>query len=397
MDGRPRRRERGLDGAYTDDELLSLAATELEGGDAPSAAVPRLDRAGETARIGASGTATAPLRDEARRTSAMAPSLLEGELLDLLPFAVVALTGDLVVAAANAEAERALGLPGRGVGAVLPEPWAEFSLRRFAGAVCAPGALPSEVRAHVDRGRVLELTALPRSGGAVLVVRDVTGRARRDEAERTFVTNAAHELRASLGGISSAVEALELGAKDDPRARDRFVGALAQEIRRLRDDVEGLLVLARAHADPAAVALEPVEVAPLLQQVAETISFQTGVEVGTACEPIAAVRGTRPLLEVALSNVARNAATHSRCGEITVSCRRSAGDRVAVEVSDDGPGIAPAVRERLFERFSEGGTGCEGFGIGLPLTREIVLLFGGDVELESDETGTTVRLLLRSA
>jgi signal transduction histidine kinase len=386
-----------LDGAYNIDEPLSLAATDPEDGAAPSAVAPALERARETAWSGASGTAKAPPGEEAPSTRAAAPRLLEGELLDLLPFAVVAVTEDLVVIAANEEAERALGLPGRKVGAVLSEPWGEFSLRRFAAALCEPGALPADVRAQVGEDRVLELAGVPRPGGAVLVVRDVTARARREEADRAFTINAAHELRASLGGISSAVEALELGAKDDPQARDRLVGDLAREVRRLRDDVEGLLLLARAHADPSAVVLEPVEVASLLQQVAETISFQTGVEVETASEPIGAVRGTKPLLEVALSNVARNAARHSRCGAITVSCRRSAGDRVAVEVSDDGPGIAPALRNRLFERFSEGGAGGEGLGIGLPLTREIAMLLGGDVELESDETGTTVRLLLRSA
>jgi signal transduction histidine kinase len=385
-----------LGGGNQDDDLLSLAATDPEEGEATSSVAPAVDRARETALSGASGTVTAHLREDAPRAPT-APPLLAEELLDLLPFAVVAVTEDLVVIAANGEAERALGLLGRGIGAVLPEPWAEFSLRRFASAVCAPQALPAEVRTRVEGGRVLELTGLPRQGGAVLVVRDVTSRTRRDEAERAFVVNAAHELRASLGGISGAVEALELGAKEDSGTRDRFLRALAQEIRRLRDDVEGLLVLARAHADPAAVALDPVEVAPVLQQVAETLSFQTGLEVETACEPSTAVRGTRPLLEVALANVARNAARHSRGGAITVSCRRSAEDRVAVEVSDDGPGIAPAVRERLFERFAEGRAGCEGFGIGLPLTREIVMLLGGDVELESDETGTTVRLLLRSA
>jgi signal transduction histidine kinase len=387
-----------LDGAYTHDELVSLSATDLQEEDASRPVGLAPDSPHEPAGIRADGSRSRRRGEAAALIpSPWSPALLEGELLDLLPFAVVAVAKDLAVTAANREAERFLGLP-RGDGRpLLPEPWAGVSLRRFARALCAPRALPAERRAVVDGGLVLELTGLPRAGGAVLVIRDVTARSRREEAERAFVTNAAHELRASLGGISSAVEALELGAKEDPRERDRFLRGIAQEIRRLRDDVEGLLVLARAHADPRPVALEPVAVAPLVQDVAARLSLQTGVEIQTACEPIPDVRGTRPLLEVALSNVVRNAARHSRSGAIKVSCRRSAGERVTVEVTDDGPGIAPAVRERPFERFSAACAGSDGFGIGLPLTREILLLVGGGVELESDETGTTVRLLLRSA
>jgi signal transduction histidine kinase len=365
-----------MDGAYTHDELVSLAARDPQEGKA----LPR----------GGPALVETPL-------DAAWPSPLERGLLDLLPVAVVAVGHNLTVTAANREADRLLHLGARDSCVALPEPWAELSLRRFARGLCEPGALPAEVRVQVDGGRVVELIGTPHASGALVVIRDVSARSRRDEAERAFVINAAHELRASLGGISSAVEALELGATEDPRHRDRLLGGLAQEVRRLRDDVEGLLVLSRAHADGRPVALEPVAVAPLLDQVVAAISLQTGVAVETSCDPTASVRGTRALLDVALSNVARNAARHARSEPVSVSCRRSTADRVAIEVTDDGRGIATAARERPFERFSEAGAGGDGFGIGLSLTRDIVMLLGGDVELESDERGTTVRLLLRSA
>ena len=119
------------------------------------------------------------------------------------------------------------------------------------------------------------------------------------------------------------------------------------------------------------------------------------MRVETACDPHAVARGTRALVEIALQNVSRNAARETRRGAVRLSCARLPNNRVVVEVADDGPGIGPQARERLFERFS--GTGGEGFGIGLPLTREIVRLLGGDVEIDSAATGTTVRLVLRAA
>jgi signal transduction histidine kinase len=367
--------EKGMDGALQNPQILSTAATDR--------------RAGETRPT---LTVSADPSDRGRAAEPQAP--FADDLLDALPVAVVAVTRDLSVTAANSEAARLLELSAAD-GRPLPEPWVEFSLRRFARTLCASGAFPAEARARIHEGRVVEVLGRPVPGGAVLVIREVA-RARDEEADRAFVGNAAHELRASLGGIASAVEALELGAKEQPRERDHLLDGVATEVRALRRQVDALLVLARAHAEPRALALEPVAMAPLVERVAETLTVRPGVEVETACDERTAVRGMRPLLEIALRNMARNAARYTR-GTITLSCRRLTGDRVAIEVADDGPGIAREARDGLFERFVRGNDGGDGFGIGLPLTREIVRLLDGDVDVESDATGTTVRLVLPAA
>jgi len=337
-----------------------------------------------------------PLPAEPMSGASGAASLFPRDVLDALPFAVVEIDALLTVTNANQEAARLLGLSATGSSVGLPEPWLEFSLRRFARRLCATPALPAEVRAHVDGGRILDLTGIPLQGGALVVFRDVTARVHEEEADRAFVANAAHELRASLGGISSAVEALERGAKDDGVDGARLLHGVVNEVRRLRREVDTLLALARAHAEPRALALEPVALAPVVEQVADSLAVRPGVDVQTACDRRAAVRAQRPLLEIALRNLARNAARHTRRGRITLSCSRLDTHRVAVEVADDGPGISEHVRARLFERFASGDAD-EGFGLGLPLTREIVRLLDGNIDVDSDGGGTTVRLLLPAA
>ena len=83
----------------------------------------------------------------------------------------------------------------------------------------------------------------------LLVVRDRTEELRRELAEREFVSNAAHELRNPLAGISSAIEVLRAGAKDDPEARDHFLGRLAEDAERMTRLTQSLLTLARVEAE----------------------------------------------------------------------------------------------------------------------------------------------------
>ena len=80
------------------------------------------------------------------------------------------------------------------------------------------------------------------------VVRDRTEELRRELAEREFVSNAAHELRNPIAGISGAIEVLRAGAKDDPEAREHFLGRLSEDAERVSRLTESLLTLARMEA-----------------------------------------------------------------------------------------------------------------------------------------------------
>jgi two-component system phosphate regulon sensor histidine kinase PhoR len=94
----------------------------------------------------------------------------------------------------------------------------------------------------------------------LLVVRDRTEELKRARAEREFVSNAAHELRNPLAGISGAIEVLRSGAKDDPEARERFLERLAEDAKRMTRLTQSLLLLARVEAVGAGEIAQVVDV-----------------------------------------------------------------------------------------------------------------------------------------
>jgi signal transduction histidine kinase len=104
----------------------------------------------------------------------------------------------------------------------------------------------------------------------------------------------------------------------------------------------------------------------------------------------------RDLVEQALRNLIANARRHAS-GRVIVEARAIA-EHVEIEVRDDGPGVAYAERQRVFERFYRSGSrSAEGFGLGLPIARQAVEAVGGSIELlTAAEGGASVRVRLPS-
>jgi signal transduction histidine kinase len=231
--------------------------------------------------------------------------------------------------------------------------------------------------------------------GAVATFEDAEDRERRSRAEREFVTNAAHELRTPLTVIASAVEVLKAGAKDDPEARDRFLEHIDRATDRLGRLGRALLTLARTQTGQQAAKLDVIALRPLLESIAAEIEPQEGVAVAVSCGHDLAALANRDLLEQALSNVARNAATHTQSGSISLTAHADDG-AVAIELTDTGPGVSSEDRERITERFYRAaGAQAEGFGLGLSIAAESVRASGGELELEAvNPHGTRVRVLL---
>lgn len=317
-------------------------------------------------------------------------------LLDRLDDAVLSVGRDLRIEYANRRATLLLGRRGR-VGTPLAESWNGLALRALTADVAAGRTAVVQARA-VDAKRVYDVIALRGDTGAILVVRDVSVRERRHRAEREFVQNAAHELRGPLAAITSAVEALELGAKDEAWTRDHFVSGIADEVERLNRLVRALLILARAQADPEWLTPAPVEVEPILVDIVRTLDTKPGVRVSVRCEPGATVLGEPTLLSAALMNLARNAARSTEQGSISLTCSAAEEGRRRIVVRDSGSGLPPEVEERLFERFARGsGEVGEGFGLGLSIARSMVTAIGGSLELASSPgEGVVATTTLRS-
>lgn len=317
-------------------------------------------------------------------------------LLDRLHEGVIAVDAQLHVQYANASM-RSL-LPELEPDVPLPEEFGDLPLRSVARSLFRRGAPVSEARMSMPDGATFSLVGIPAAstGLAVLVLADITQNERRQRAEREFVANASHELRTPVSAIASAVEALELGARDVPEDRDRFIALIRRQAVRLTRLTSSLLVLARAQTREEGMTLVPVDLEPFLERVAASTDQPASVRVerNGGCVALA----QPDVLEQVVANLVANAVRHAPGSAVTLRAH-DAGHDAVIEVADRGPGIPAEVRARVFDRFYAGaGAGRDGFGLGLAIARESTAAMGGHLELDSEPgSGTTARVILRSA
>ncbi len=319
--------------------------------------------------------------------------------LERLDQGVVTIDTDLRIEAANGAAGQLIGPLEEG--AMLPEPWPDFPLRSFAAGLFGSDADVVRVRVRVSPGDDLYYTVcgIPAGQGfrtALLVITDVSELERHERIEREFVTNAAHELRTPVAAISSAIEVLEAGAKERPAERDHFLAIIDRQSTRLARLSRSLLVLARAQTGEEELRRAPVELCPLLVEIADALMTSDGVEVDVDCPDGLLVYADRDLVDQIFSNLASNAAKHTERGRITITAEPVDSERVSIELVDTGVGISPAAQPRIFDRFYRGeAREPNGFGLGLAIVRQAVRVLHGTVEVDSAAgTGTRISVTL---
>jgi signal transduction histidine kinase len=227
--------------------------------------------------------------------------------------------------------------------------------------------------------------------------------ARLDSAQRrqrSLVSDTAHELRSPIASIRAQLEvALDHPAQQDWNQTGRDVLADTLRLSRLAED---LLVLARLDEyQPRTGAGRPVDLAVLITEEAER-STGGRVPVTARATGRCVVTGEVEALRRLLRNLIENALRYAKSG-VEVSARREAGDAV-LTVSDDGPGIPAADRERAFDRFvrlddarSRDETGTGGAGLGLAIVRAIARTHGGSAHLEDATPGLRAVVRLPAA
>ena len=319
-----------------------------------------------------------------------------GRLLEQLQEGVVGVDTHLVVRVANARARESFGTRLQS-GAALPELWPDFSLRDFVERLFRKDAVVAEARVDTEDGRAFSLVGVPAGSSelAVIVLTDITEQERRERAEREFVANASHELRTPVSAITSAVEALQLGAAEVQAERDLFIDLIGRQAARLGRLTRSLLILARAQTREEPVHLEPVHLRPLFDEIVASSPAAGSVDVTVECPADLTALAQRDIAEQVLSNLLGNALKYTTDGSVGLSAR-SEGDTVVIEVTDTGPGMSLAAEHSAFDRFYTGGNGRrEGFGLGLAIVRDAVRALGGSVEIESAPgRGTTARVIL---
>jgi len=204
--------------------------------------------------------------------------------------------------------------------------------------------------------------------------------------QRRFVSDASHELRTPLTAIRGQLEVLAANPEAGSEEVQRVKAVTLAEVERMERLVEELLAL--AHLDEGAeLDVIEVDLTGLLREVAAVSG--SGVELGELAE--AHVTGSPDLLARVVANLLANARRHAGdSGKVSLSAVRTNG-RVSVSVDDDGPGIPPAERERVFERFhrvdSARSREAGGSGLGLAISREIVAAHGGRIWAEESPLG----------
>jgi signal transduction histidine kinase len=215
---------------------------------------------------------------------------------------------------------------------------------------------------------------------------------RQEAARRSFVATASHELRTPLTSLQGTIELLEDDLRDgalDQADAQRQVASARRELRRLASLATELLDLSRLDA---AVPLreEPVELAELCRAVAaefELRARERSIELDVTTppgpcwgrgDPDAVARAIRILLD--------NALRHTPDASTIRVVPGYHGDNATVAVADEGPGVAPEDRERIFERFERGSapSGKGGFGLGLAIGRELARRMGGELRLDDE-------------
>ncbi len=204
-----------------------------------------------------------------------------------------------------------------------------------------------------------------------------------DQLRRDLVANASHELRTPISALRAVLENLVDGVAE---ADEQTLRAMLGQTERLQRLVAQLLDLSRLEAGAEVLDARRFDIVALLDEVAEETTAPVAVESAGSLE----VSGDPERLRQVVANLVENAVRHTPAGEL-VRLRASAraGGGVLLEVVDAGPGIAPADRERVFERFvradaararEEGGA-----GLGLAIARWIVDLHGGTIRAEAAE------------
>jgi two-component system, OmpR family, phosphate regulon sensor histidine kinase PhoR len=242
---------------------------------------------------------------------------------------------------------------------------------------------------------------VPAEHAVLVVVRDRTEELKREQAEREFVSNAAHELRNPLAGIMSGIEVLRGGAKDDPDARDRFLARLADDAERMTRLTQALLTLARVEAAGERDEARVVDVSLAAEESAQAVEAPAGVELSTEVEPDLVAVGDPVLLRQVMIGLLTNAYAHTPApGTVTLRASRGQEQTVTIEVEDTGKGIPADERERVFERFYRGSATheVEGFGLGLSIAKRMVDVMGGEIGFRTESgVGSTFWVSLRAA
>ncbi|HXZ17625.1 MAG TPA: ATP-binding protein, partial [Roseiarcus sp.] len=333
------------------------------------------------------------------RVGELIRSTFASQLVDAMPEAALIVGADGRVAVANRPAQNVLPAVKLGDPLVLAlrAPDVIDAYRR----VMASGeaeTVPWSERVPVER--LFDVSVAPLSGpegavdAALVTLRDLTEIRRSERLRVDFIANASHELRTPLASLLGFIETLQGSARDDPKARDRFLAIMREQGRRMARLIEDLLSLSRIeqkqHLRPDTV----VDLSQTVRSVVDSLSpmaDELGADIRlSASEPVL-VRGDRDELLRVAENLIENAIKYgvrsdARPGLVEVAVATTEKE-ATLTVRDYGHGIAPEHLPRLTERFYRvdaiQSRARNGTGLGLAIVKHILTRHRGKLSIAS--------------
>ncbi len=312
-------------------------------------------------------------------------------LIDCMAEGVIALTDDARVLRVNRAARRMLGL-------------GEVTVLTPIASVIRDEVLRTALEEAVDReqqsaeivlrGRhVLLASRMLDAGGAVTTLLDISELRRLEQVRRDFVANASHELKTPLTSIRGFAETL-VEDEPPPELRRQFLEAIRANTLRLQRLVDDLLDLSRLESGVWTAAREPIELAPVVHEVWESIATREQGRPSFELVGEAEVLGDQAGLYQIFRNLLENAVRHTpSTGSVRVEISVSSEEMAMIRVIDDGEGIPGRALPRIFERFyradSSRARDAGGTGLGLAIVKHLVGAMGGDIEAHSTVPGGT--------
>ena len=371
------------------------AIVEVEG------AATRLAHGELTTRITADGSAASVLTRTFNMMAGQLQQVFDAQtaeharlaaVFDAVADSIIALAADTSVRFLNPAAETQLqATASLAIGRRFIESVRDFELDGLARETIASGVPHTRIITYGQKRVPLRASVLPIVGGGewsvLVMLTDLSEERRLDTMRREFVANVSHELRTPLASIRALAESIESGyvdAEDLPE----FTRRIQMQVERLTSLVNELLDLSRIESGAMTLAAERVVLADAVREALGTL--QPRLEAAEVRSDVrgdnsVAVEADHASLVRVLSNLLDNAVKFSPPGAAIWVEISDHGDAASVSIRDEGPGIAPEDKPRVFERFYTGDRSRAGVGVGLGLAivKHLVRAHNGSVEVES--------------
>jgi PAS domain S-box-containing protein len=226
--------------------------------------------------------------------------------------------------------------------------------------------------------------------GRIFAFRDISAERAVEQMKSDFVSTVSHELRTPLTSIYGFAETLlRTDIQFGEEERRTFLGYIASESERLTRIVDALLNVARLDTGDLQVSLEPTDVGAVLADAVSTVEAAepNGHRFELRVEDALRAQADPDKLRQVLDQLVENAVKFSPGGGVVRIEARRRPDGVEISVADEGVGIPPSQRERIFSKFSRSGDGAQatGTGLGLFIAQGLVSAMGGRIRVDSEE------------